>query len=181
LAAEAARLGKAPDAIRLYSASTNLDASNARVLLSLGDLCKAGGHIDDARRYWSQAVRLGGTTVAEGRQRLASLAVATDSVRVDRQSTPTVPPPDQPARQPPPNDLHPAANELHKVWVVTVVSGANEFVNGGGGGGAVNSTVTDPSKETAEAKAMQFCKKWAPFGYQNSCRIASERQQDAAQ
>jgi hypothetical protein len=66
------------DAIRLYSASQNLDSTNAAVLIALGDLLQKAGSIEEARRYWTQAAHLGGVSVDDINRRLASLPQQSD-------------------------------------------------------------------------------------------------------
>jgi peptidoglycan hydrolase-like protein with peptidoglycan-binding domain len=185
LAEEAVHIGNITDAMRLYTAGIGLDSANASALVALGDLQKTIGKIDDARRSFSRAAQLGGAMSEEARRRLVSLPQSARSGQTPMNTSAGTGIP--PASQPDVPVLPPAAvpgrdvrdsNGPRKIWVVTATSFSGAAsVNTG----AVSMTAQDPVKEVAVEKALQSCAKYAPFGYASTCRISSEREQDAKQ
>jgi peptidoglycan hydrolase-like protein with peptidoglycan-binding domain len=179
LAEEAVHAADASGAMRLYAASVVLDPANSGgTLLALGDLQKSAGNIDDARRSFSRAAQMSGTIGEAGQRRLAGLPQPVKIVPVPANSptTPKVSPTPQlasPASAP--TTAHQATasepNGAGSIWSVTAIGGRE---GGGSGFNNLTTTQTDTSKEAAEEKAIQYCKKYAPFGWANSCRISSE-------
>jgi hypothetical protein len=165
--------------------SVGLDPTNARTLIALGDLQKSIGSIEGARRSFLRAVQLGGPMSDEGRRRLAALPQPAKPVptQANTSGTRRAQPLSQSADPGPlpvdtPGTARSGLESPRKIWVVTAASsGYSGYLSGG----PISMTATDPTKEAAEQKALKSCAQYAPFGYATTCRVSSEREQDAKQ